>query len=125
MGDVTRILADIEPGDRPAAGQLLPLVYDELRKLAAARLAREARGSRSRPRRWSTSRRRRRRCRGSMTSTASIQNAKSPDAWRKASWRGEDVGRCRHSAQATGPQNPGDCKIEGAIRSAIPPWPES
>src|SRR6516225_3572989 len=44
MGDVTRILADIERGDRHAAGQLLPLVYDELRQLAAARLAREAPG---------------------------------------------------------------------------------
>jgi RNA polymerase sigma factor (TIGR02999 family) len=41
MGDVSRILADIERGDRHAAGQLLPLVYDELRKLAAARLAHE------------------------------------------------------------------------------------
>ena len=53
MGDVTRILADIERGDRHAAGQLLPLVYDELRKLAAARLAQEAAGIRSRRRRWS------------------------------------------------------------------------
>jgi RNA polymerase sigma factor (TIGR02999 family) len=44
MGDVTRVLADIERGDPRAAGQLLPLVYDELRKLAAARLAREAPG---------------------------------------------------------------------------------
>ena len=44
MGDVTSILADIERGDRHAAGQLLPLVYDELRELAAARLAREAPG---------------------------------------------------------------------------------
>ena len=44
MGDVTRILADIQRGDRHAAGQLLPLVYDELRKLAAARLAHEAPG---------------------------------------------------------------------------------
>ncbi len=44
MGDITRILADIERGDRHAAGHLLPLVYDELRKLAAARLAREAPG---------------------------------------------------------------------------------
>ena len=44
MGEVTRILADIERGDRHAAGQLLPLVYDELRKLAAARLAHEAPG---------------------------------------------------------------------------------
>ncbi len=42
MDDVTRILGDIERGDRRAAGQLLPLVYDELRNLAAARLAREA-----------------------------------------------------------------------------------
>jgi RNA polymerase sigma factor (TIGR02999 family) len=44
MGDVTRILADLEPSDPRAAGQLLPLVYDELRKLAVARLAREAPG---------------------------------------------------------------------------------
>jgi RNA polymerase sigma factor (TIGR02999 family) len=38
------MLADIERGDRQAADQLLPLVYDELRKLAAARLARESPG---------------------------------------------------------------------------------
>ena len=44
MGDVTRILADIERRDPHAAAQLLPLVYDELRKLAAARLAHEAPG---------------------------------------------------------------------------------
>src|SRR5262245_28688926 len=44
MGDVTRILADIERGEKNAAGELLPLVYDELRKLAAARLAHEAPG---------------------------------------------------------------------------------
>src|SRR5882672_7215395 len=41
MGDVTRILADIERGDPRAADQLLPLVYDELRKLAAQRMAQE------------------------------------------------------------------------------------
>jgi RNA polymerase sigma factor (TIGR02999 family) len=44
MTDVTRILAQIESGDPSAAEQLLPLVYDELRKLAAARLAREKPG---------------------------------------------------------------------------------
>ena len=44
MGDVTRILADIEQGDLQAAGQLLPLVYDELRKLAAQKLAQEKPG---------------------------------------------------------------------------------
>ncbi len=44
MGDVTRILAGIEQGDRAAAEQLLPLVYDELRALAAQRLAREKPG---------------------------------------------------------------------------------
>jgi hypothetical protein len=36
MTDVTRILSAIEQGDPSAADQLLPLVYDELRKLAAA-----------------------------------------------------------------------------------------
>jgi RNA polymerase sigma factor (TIGR02999 family) len=41
MTDVTRILSAIKQGDPHAAGQLLPLVYDELRKLAAARMAEE------------------------------------------------------------------------------------
>ena len=36
MSDVTRILSQINDGDPQAAEQLLPLVYDELRKLAAA-----------------------------------------------------------------------------------------
>jgi len=44
MSDVTRILSQIESGDPQAAEQLLPLVYDELRKLAAARLAHEKPG---------------------------------------------------------------------------------
>jgi RNA polymerase sigma factor (TIGR02999 family) len=43
-GDVTRILSQIERGDGHAAEQLLPLVYDELRKLAAARMAQEKPG---------------------------------------------------------------------------------
>jgi RNA polymerase sigma factor (TIGR02999 family) len=42
--DVTRILSAIEQGDPQAAEQLLPLVYEELRKLAAARLAHEKPG---------------------------------------------------------------------------------
>jgi RNA polymerase sigma factor (TIGR02999 family) len=42
--EVTRILSQIESGDPSAAEQLLPLVYDELRKLAAARLAHEKPG---------------------------------------------------------------------------------
>ena len=41
MSDVTQILSSIETGDRQASEQLLPLVYNELRKLAAARMARE------------------------------------------------------------------------------------
>jgi RNA polymerase sigma factor (TIGR02999 family) len=44
MSEATRILSAIEQGDPHAAGQLLPLVYDELRKLAAERMAREASG---------------------------------------------------------------------------------
>jgi RNA polymerase sigma factor (sigma-70 family) len=44
MSEVTQILAQIESGDPQAAEQLLPLVYDELRKLAAARLAQEKPG---------------------------------------------------------------------------------
>jgi RNA polymerase sigma factor (TIGR02999 family) len=44
MTDVTRILSAIEQGDPQAAAQLLPLVYDELRKLAAQRLAQEKPG---------------------------------------------------------------------------------
>jgi RNA polymerase sigma factor (TIGR02999 family) len=41
MNDVTRILSEMEHGDPRAAAELLPLVYDELRKLAAQKLARE------------------------------------------------------------------------------------
>ena len=44
MSDFTNILSQIESGDPSAAEQLLPLVYDELRKLAAARLAQEKPG---------------------------------------------------------------------------------
>jgi RNA polymerase sigma factor (TIGR02999 family) len=44
MNDITRILLDIEQGDTKAAEQLLPLVYDELRKLAARKLAQEKPG---------------------------------------------------------------------------------
>jgi RNA polymerase sigma factor (TIGR02999 family) len=44
MTDATRILSAIEQGDPTAAEQLLPLVYDELRKLAAQKLAREKPG---------------------------------------------------------------------------------
>ena len=41
VSEVTRILSAIEAGDPHAAAQLLPLVYDELRRLAAQRLAQE------------------------------------------------------------------------------------
>src|ERR671925_1081173 len=44
MSDVTRILSAIEGGDPHAAGELLPLVYEELRKLAAERMAQERPG---------------------------------------------------------------------------------
>ncbi|TWU22597.1 ECF-type sigma factor [Bythopirellula polymerisocia] len=44
MADVTQILSQIEAGDPSAADQLLPLVYEELRKLAAAKLAHEKPG---------------------------------------------------------------------------------
>jgi RNA polymerase sigma factor (TIGR02999 family) len=44
MNDITRILSAIDQGDSHAAGQLLPLVYDELRKLAAQKMAQEAPG---------------------------------------------------------------------------------
>ena len=44
MSDVTQILSQIESGDPSAAEQLLPLVYEELRKLAAAKLAQEKPG---------------------------------------------------------------------------------
>jgi RNA polymerase sigma factor (TIGR02999 family) len=44
MSEVTRILSAIEQGDPHAAEQLMPLVYDELRKLAAQKMAQEAPG---------------------------------------------------------------------------------
>ena len=44
MSDLTLLLEAAQAGDRQAAGQLMPLVYEELRKLAAARMAAEAPG---------------------------------------------------------------------------------
>jgi RNA polymerase sigma factor (TIGR02999 family) len=44
MSDVTRLIEAVHTGDRQAAAELLPLVYDELRKLAAAKIAAEAPG---------------------------------------------------------------------------------
>ncbi|MFI5458754.1 MAG: ECF-type sigma factor [Isosphaerales bacterium] len=49
MNDVTRILSAIEQGDPKAAGDLLPMVYQELRRLAARKLAREAPGQTLQP----------------------------------------------------------------------------
>ena len=49
MIDVTQILSQIESGDPSAAEQLLPLVYGELRKLAAANLIREKPGQTLQP----------------------------------------------------------------------------
>jgi RNA polymerase sigma factor (TIGR02999 family) len=49
MSDVTELLAAVDRGDQHAAAQLLPLVYDELRRLAAARLAAEPSGNTLQP----------------------------------------------------------------------------
>ncbi len=49
MSDVTRILSQIHDGDPLAAEQLLPLVYEELRKLAAAKMSREKPGQTLQP----------------------------------------------------------------------------
>src|SRR5438093_11337114 len=49
VSDVTRILAAVEQGDPKAADELLPLVYEELRKLAAHKMANEAAGQTLQP----------------------------------------------------------------------------
>ena len=49
MGDVTRILKQVEQGDRKAADELLTVLYDELRRLAASKLARERPGQTLQP----------------------------------------------------------------------------
>jgi RNA polymerase sigma factor (TIGR02999 family) len=49
MSDITRLLDAVAAGDRRAAAELLPLVYDELRKLAAARMAAESPGQTLQP----------------------------------------------------------------------------
>src|SRR5438128_11453043 len=49
MNEVTRILSAVQHGDSHAAEQLLPLVYDELRKLAAHKMAQEAPGQTLQP----------------------------------------------------------------------------
>ena len=48
-GEITLILHRLEHGDTPAAAELLPLVYDELRRLAAAKMARESAGQTLQP----------------------------------------------------------------------------
>src|SRR6185369_16842601 len=49
MSDATRVIESIQQGDLKAADQLLPLVYEELRKLAASRMANEAAGNTLQP----------------------------------------------------------------------------
>ncbi len=49
MSDVTRVIEAIQQGDPKAAEELLPLVYEELRKLAAAKMANEAAGNTLQP----------------------------------------------------------------------------
>src|SRR5436189_2158920 len=49
MSDVTQILERVEKGDGKAAEELLPLVYEELRKLAAAKMAQEQPGQTLQP----------------------------------------------------------------------------
>ena len=49
MSDVTRILADVQEGDSKASDELLPLVYHELRRLAAHKMAHEAPGQTLQP----------------------------------------------------------------------------
>ncbi len=49
MSDITLVLEKIERGDAQAADQLLPLVYEELRKLAASKMANEAAGQTLQP----------------------------------------------------------------------------
>jgi RNA polymerase sigma factor (sigma-70 family) len=88
MSDVTRILSRIESGDPSAAEQLLPLVYDELRKLAAARLAHEKPGQ-------------------TLQATALVHEAylrvassgKGPGDWGLATGDANAVGRSKPSSQ--------------------------
>ena len=49
MSDVTRILSAIEQGDQKASEQILPLVYEELRKLASQKMAQENPGQTLQP----------------------------------------------------------------------------
>ena len=54
MSDVTQILERVERGDGKAAEELLPLVYEELRKLAALKWPGNRRATRCRGQRWCT-----------------------------------------------------------------------
>ena len=56
MSDVTRILEAIEHGDPAAAKDLLPLVYEELRRLARSKMAQQAAGHTSSRLHWFTKR---------------------------------------------------------------------
>jgi hypothetical protein len=56
MSDVTHILDRVQQGDPKAAGELLPLVYDKLRRLAAAKIAQQAPGQTLQATSWSMKR---------------------------------------------------------------------
>jgi RNA polymerase sigma factor (TIGR02999 family) len=74
MTEVSRILAAIEQGDPKAAEQLLPQVYEELRKLAAQRLAREVPGQTMQP--------------TALVHEAYLRLVGSPEEARAPSWNG-------------------------------------
>ena len=52
MSDLTRVLDRVQQGDPRAAGELLPLVYEELHRLAAQKMARESAGHTLLPNAW-------------------------------------------------------------------------
>src|SRR4029450_5899939 len=85
MSEVTRILSAIEQGDPSAAEQLLPLVYDELRKLAGEKMAQQRHGQTLHATSPGTAadtslRRRRRRCGASSSKTRGARIGKSAAA---------------------------------------------
>ena len=134
MNDVTRILSAIEQGDPQAAEQLLPLVYDELRKLAAQRLAQEKPGQTlqatalvheaylrlvdgDEARGWNS--------RGHFFAAAAeaMRRILVEDARRKRRpKRGGDRRRCELAARATSPSTPARDDLL-ALDEALTGWP--
>jgi 8-hydroxy-5-deazaflavin:NADPH oxidoreductase len=129
MSDVTRLLDAAAAGDPHAPGQLLPLVYDELRRLAAQRLAREKPGTPCSRRPWFTRRGRWRAVPAGKSACGERRAVARPEAWAMkigiigAGNVGGTLGRAwarKGHEVVYGVRSPQDAKTQDVVRATGP-----